>query len=748
MSDQDRHQDKRARREAATVDWSLTRVHVSNESSAGAQCPQVVVDKTLLCKAFFDTESRVVRVCGPGGYGKGFAAGVVSRFFNVISKKDADPGSMYGYRGGAASVPYSADEARRRRLSGFESSLLRQELPAFFDEHFARYPVISLSFTNVGGSCLADFYRCMVWCIIHPLNSLAHGVDLGGLDDAQKSIVAKASGVHREYSGSHNKGNGFWEEKRDTIGQLFAQLTDMVAAVYGGRHIVVVDGYDVPLVVCRGEAWEEPARQTYMRLLGQIFEGNSNLAKGLLLGSHVFPLGTDGSLDMEGMSTIALSSSRNGDPQQQDPSMAALGLMFGLTRAEVAGVVEKFRRPLAKAGYSCEAALKAIEGSYGGYAHGHGEWRCRQGATIQLLTETANGGYSGRACLATRTIAGLINPRGGTPALEAAVHDALAKHQMAMALLACRVTHGFDAGETGCFVCASPEEVDGTTRFVLRETSFPADEAGVGDINYVVTLLVHTGYLAVGADGGLRIPNGMYRRRWEHIRLAATFGTMLTKAQYDQRIEFIDRLHRGDAGVLQEELLSAVSALSGEDEGEGEDESKGEGDGISAATRLEHACMYVASRLALARFSPGGRANVEYDRAFLRQVHDGRTSWAITLLPFGRYIQRLVVLVEFAHITPDDSSYEAGVALGHTALQTIVDQEQARPHAHCDIRLDVGVAVGPDMVVAAYRFWGRVGAGCAVERTGEPIAQWEERLGDSSAGWQDGLGWITQDIKG
>ncbi|KAJ2848414.1 hypothetical protein IWW36_003306, partial [Coemansia brasiliensis] len=48
----------------------------------------IIVDKTLVCKAFFDIEHKVIRFCAPGGSGKTHNTYLIRDFFNVLTKHD------------------------------------------------------------------------------------------------------------------------------------------------------------------------------------------------------------------------------------------------------------------------------------------------------------------------------------------------------------------------------------------------------------------------------------------------------------------------------------------------------------------------------------------------------------------------------------------------------------------------------------------------------------------------------------
>ncbi|KAJ2495594.1 hypothetical protein GGH96_006337, partial [Coemansia sp. RSA 1972] len=119
---------------------SPTKVHgniinVSGDFGTVSRHRGIVLDKSLLCKALFDTSLAPIRVCLPRRFGKTFNLSVIEEFFNVVTCKDAEP------------VNGSIDEAagRANRMELFKDSILRGEHPEFFEEHFCKTPVIRIT---------------------------------------------------------------------------------------------------------------------------------------------------------------------------------------------------------------------------------------------------------------------------------------------------------------------------------------------------------------------------------------------------------------------------------------------------------------------------------------------------------------------------------------------------------------------------------------------------------------------------
>ncbi|KAJ2131069.1 hypothetical protein GGF48_001732, partial [Coemansia sp. RSA 921] len=127
-----------------------TIINVSGDFGRVARQGGIVLDKSLLCKALFDTPAPI-RVCLPRRFGKTFNLSVIEEFFNVITCQDAEPVN--------GSIDKAAGRANRMEL--FKDSLLRGEHPEFFEEHFCKTPVIRINMKDTRVSSVGGFYKAL-----------------------------------------------------------------------------------------------------------------------------------------------------------------------------------------------------------------------------------------------------------------------------------------------------------------------------------------------------------------------------------------------------------------------------------------------------------------------------------------------------------------------------------------------------------------------------------------------------------
>ncbi|KAJ1831163.1 hypothetical protein LPJ63_004474 [Coemansia sp. RSA 2711] len=649
--------------EALTVaDLSQFKIHGSEVGYNGFEyilrSGKLVIDKTLVCKAFFDTESKLVRVCAPKCFGKTFNLSTIKTFFNVITRHDM-PGKEenYTYRRYDYEPVNQLDPelARAERAKLFESTLLRQRVPAFFDEHLGRYPVIQISLDDVYGLNLGILCRGLVFAVMRAVEFWIKALVASDLKRTQFHQLNALVKLHAKVNKDVYSDSEVWANRTNVPGELFAHLSELITSVYKSRYIILLDCYDRPFEVSEGKPWEKKAHQAYATLLTPMLKNNNQLMKGLLTGHYAFPLDKIGKVDANDMLTVmpVVNGCRLADSAPPD-SAYMLGAMYGLTRPEVAELVKE----PPKSDYA-EFTLN----HFGGYGFGYNDTRYHTVQIIHFLGQFAN-----------------EEP-----------HDVL-KRSLEV-----------------------PAVDDKVKRFALER-------------RVEMTMLVNM------------------RDLWERVRLMVTFGTWDQIQQDTAQHQLIDSLFNGDTSVVCDDFESALEQLSSD------------GSSYSDAACLELACRYIASGLTLSKYAATkNQVNVVYDYQFLLQPQFGKT-WAIELLPFGRYIQRLVVLFHFAsgESMGAASNADALEQLALDSLNTIVDNGDVQPFAHCDVRLDLGVAFGNETVIVKQRLWKRISddqmdtsesAGNHENlrlSDGESVAEWEQRLrAMDNRGWSDSLGWMT-----
>ncbi|KAJ2661183.1 hypothetical protein IW148_003450 [Coemansia sp. RSA 1199] len=176
-----------------------TIIDVTGDFGTIARQGGLVLDKSLICKALLDTPSAPIRVCLPRRFGKTFNLSVIEEFFNVVTCKDAEP------------VDGSIDEAagRANRMKLFKDSLLHEEYPEFFEEHFCKTPVIRITMKNVKATSVEEFYKALV----------------GSIYDTAKIWVSNAKNV--DWS-------AFVKDEWDDLKEITSEAKKILADMYKG----------------------------------------------------------------------------------------------------------------------------------------------------------------------------------------------------------------------------------------------------------------------------------------------------------------------------------------------------------------------------------------------------------------------------------------------------------------------------------------------------------------------------------
>ncbi|KAJ2726372.1 hypothetical protein H4S00_001877 [Coemansia sp. D1744] len=481
-----------------------------------------------------------------------------------------------------------------------------------------------------------------------------------------------------------NRGLAMWQDCESAPSQLFACISDFVFGVCKTQYIIILEEYDVPLRTSEGCAFESQVHQVYMALLGQMFKSNDRLLKGMITGIYAFSLDEAMGLDSDSLLTVMPAVNKCHQPCSPLPltNSNAFGAMFGFTRSEVVELTKILKFP-ARAAY--------VLSHVGGYDFGYSEDRFNGYQTLtrlgRLQALEANPKLSMQCTLfkAINTINRFVLHR-----------------RAEMLLLVSRLTCDYDNGGSSCFVwpsldlktkhCKSAD--DELCNFLLDPSVHPGKINAESDMDSFVSLLLCLGYVSIGANNALCIPNNNMRDMWETVRLSATFGTPDQLQQDIAQRQLTDSLFDGNTRVLCNDFQFALTQLA-------------TNNSYEESTLLEFACRYIVSKLTLARYTVAScSSNIDYDHQFLADPQFNRT-WKVTLLPFGRYIQTLVVYFHFVPITPSDMN-KSGInsnrliELADQALDKIGNEY---PSTQNSVQLDLGIAFGCANAVIQQRLW-------------------------------------------
>ncbi|KAJ2719869.1 hypothetical protein GGI07_004945, partial [Coemansia sp. Benny D115] len=129
------------------------------------------VDKSLVCKGFWESIEKVGRICLPRRSGKTYNLTQMLLFFSMmpeaelldtISDSVIDNG---GLNGDELSNMSLSDKCRKKREWLFDGSLLKTMDPLFYQTHFMKYPVLHISLSGCEEGSLGGFIVNICECI-------------------------------------------------------------------------------------------------------------------------------------------------------------------------------------------------------------------------------------------------------------------------------------------------------------------------------------------------------------------------------------------------------------------------------------------------------------------------------------------------------------------------------------------------------------------------------------------------------
>ncbi|KAJ2772666.1 hypothetical protein IWQ56_001277 [Coemansia nantahalensis] len=728
-----------------------TRVYVDDDRAEARLHDYFIpaaVDRTLLCRAVFGAEHKFIRICAPRRTGCSFNLELLAKFANVLTVGDMPPPTDTSTRARPRKMRapplFDRSAAHDARMHQFRDSLLLRAAPDFVAEHLARYPVIHLDLPNICPGTLGDFNRCMVKAVINSVLSVwANALDALSADYKQREQRKALFQLEEEWTAKLDDDEAAWKLRGDAASTILSKLVDHLSTLFDAPMVVLIDEYDVPLLSTECYDWAPRARQSYLQLLRCVLADNAEkLFKAVLVGAYPLAL-DDSGLDTGSMVTVEVASGRPSRAYTaagpvHSEALALIPYMFGLAPAEVRALTAQ-RNLLASREHNLCARIPEdvmVQHCFSPSGCASGV-RCSMGDVLNLFQ-----------VISKVDMVQMLRSNAFSEEAEFLTADMVRERRMDMVRLATVLLCEYDADTAGDSVVGGGAGLCYNTTistplgeaFIGKGHNAPIsredggsegdDDLDVLSMNRYLSDLVCYGHAAVWADNKLRIPNGRFRRLWEYIRQVATFGDNNAISQSSARTGVVTDLHHGRVFGLLGLMQFCARVLRGNH-------------GYSEESKLEAMCCYIASFLTHPRYLAADRANIEYDHTFFRELHNGRTSWEIVLHPFGRHLQRLVILFEFARILPDDTSDATAIALSMQALQTIADSGRAQSYLHCDRRLDVGVAFGQDMIAVSRRFWEPVGDGCPVAKSDVSLEECEKLHSGSTQGWQDGLGWMT-----
>ncbi|KAJ2771119.1 hypothetical protein IWQ56_001907, partial [Coemansia nantahalensis] len=256
------------------------------------------VDKTLVCKGFWDSIEEAGRICLPRRSGKTYNLTQLLLFFSSApehGKLEEIPDDILlnGMHSPAEVRAMDiATKCRYKREALFDGSLLQTMHPAFFDEHFMKHPVVHINLSMCKGVSLDEFVINLCCSFADVIEKVVDEAHHGTAE--QTTLLPELDNLCqlRRLSEAAAKGSD------DTGGQLrnlalrmFEAISRYVRKRYG-RYILLIDEYDIPFITIRLADWSKEDKSAAWGILKLLFQ---KMLKGLLVGVFEIPLTEMGS---------------------------------------------------------------------------------------------------------------------------------------------------------------------------------------------------------------------------------------------------------------------------------------------------------------------------------------------------------------------------------------------------------------------------------------------------------------------
>ncbi|KAJ2832942.1 hypothetical protein FBU31_001995 [Coemansia sp. 'formosensis'] len=339
-----------------------------------------IVDKSLAIKRIMDKGDKVKLGLAPRRSGKSTFLSMMAAFLSTHS---------------------TLSEAQRKEL--FASYDVYTTEVEFFNEHFAKYPVLFLSFKSDTPKSLTDAAACLkravleavepyIGLLIHRLSALKKH----DMKDAPEIISQKIAlkNLKRVYL---NLLKGEHYEHADVTGHIPLVMKALSSCLEMRKPVVLIDEYDKPIIhaLCRANIDQDTLtsiHELYTSFYTAIFKGNAYLEFGIMTGVFNIPLKTGSS----GLNNVEAYLAHTGAPRprldEHDNTCLEYRLdvgtrcnpfeeAFNLTVNDVWGLVNEHidRHALKAFPDALEAKLADLKRaimthcirSYDGYTYGH-----------------------------------------------------------------------------------------------------------------------------------------------------------------------------------------------------------------------------------------------------------------------------------------------------------------------------------------------------------------------------------------
>ncbi|KAJ7625019.1 hypothetical protein DFH06DRAFT_1229604 [Mycena polygramma] len=215
----------------------------------------IYIDKTSHLEQFLKTKHAVHIIKKPRRSGKTALLSMARSFFSM------DPAT------------------KKARAALFDGLAIKEELPHLWNNHFAKYPVVHITFKDIHASTIYDFRSSLTDCIDDAETRLTN---LGYFHSFFHGESKKEDSARHHY-GMHNT---------DYLGRLL-RLCRRLEQSTGVKPIVLIDEYDAPIAYATDQKGKElvaEITQSMNIMMSMLFKAEPTaISRALLVGVNEMP---------------------------------------------------------------------------------------------------------------------------------------------------------------------------------------------------------------------------------------------------------------------------------------------------------------------------------------------------------------------------------------------------------------------------------------------------------------------------
>ncbi|KAJ2284499.1 hypothetical protein GGH14_000046 [Coemansia sp. RSA 370] len=616
------------------------------------------VDKSLVCKGFWETIEEAGRICLPRRSGKTYNLTQLLLFFSqspeheyLTSIPDSIIDSSLLGSGGVAQLDM-ATKCRLKRECLFKDSLLQTMHPEFFQEHFMRF------------------------CVKY------ESISYESADDGVKYI--------------------------NFAQKLFEALSDFVSDVYG-RYILLIDEYDIPFITVQLANWsaeDKQAAQGILKLLFQtMLKDNKHLIKGLLFGVFEIPLTEMGS-GANNIKDIRMVPTEENDIRgsilsashpHSGSGMDALTDSFWFNTNEVELMLDNSTRWCAKIAQHKPLIMQTIRDWYNEYFIGrfrgkYNPWSVS--SFIESLCLLLN--QSDAEPCVDEIVKSAARPYWVTTGTTGLIEAQIDKHGPQFIRLAKRLLRNYEVAK---LTKNSSQHLRESSHVPLISTRLNLISMEQFSEPGLLTLCLFAGYLTRRHSTSVCIPNHEVYQVWLALFARAVMGTeMADNSTNYERGALLSELWQGKTDILCSLAISSHGVLSNHNK----------------FLKKDYANHFANTILAVSRFGMLSHPQQQLVRLAhvvpIRENHSGlgKCDYIMLLYSTDNQPNQLGVVIEFKLITKDkrrDCKYHMERA--QEAIKQIADRDYNTCLIGCLERIDIGVAIGNNVAYAIPKLYRR-----------------------------------------